>query len=158
MLLPDPTPTEAADIVAISALAAAYSEAICRFAIDEAVQVYTHDGVLVSSTTPAVVGRDAIAAVIRTAIEHFGFIYNTTHAGPIHVEGDRARARFPVTEVAERPDGSTMHFLGTYDDELVRTAAGWRFTRRSLHGMTMGRVDHFRRSKVHPIAPPTLIL
>lgn len=148
-------PAESADVVAILGVAASYSEAICRFSVDEAVEVYVDDGVLVSSTTPEVVGRDAIAGVIRTAIERFEFIFNTTHAGPVHVEGDLAWARFPITEIARRPDGVTMQFLGSYDDELVRTDRGWRFARRSLHGLTMGRTAGFAEANVHPIPPPS---
>ena len=156
MIFGDVTPQEAADIVSISRLAACYSEAICRGAIDEAVQVYAADGELVSTTTAPVVGRAAIAAVIKEAIESFDFVFNTTLPGVIRVDGDRATARFQVTELARRADGTTMHFLGTYDDELRRGPDGWRFTRRSLHGMTMGRTDAFAKSRLHPIPEPRL--
>jgi SnoaL-like domain len=154
MIFPDATAYEAADIASISRLAACYSEAICRGAIEEAVLVYAPDGELVSSTTTPVVGHAAIAAVIREAVKSFEFVYNNTLPGVIRVEGDRAWARFPVTEIAKRPDGSGFHFLGTYDDELDRGPDGWRFTRRSLHGMAMGRIDSFSRSRTHPIPTP----
>jgi ketosteroid isomerase-like protein len=155
MILPDATPQEAADIASILRLAACYSEAICRGAIDEAVQVYAADGALTSTTTEEVIGHEAIANVIQTAIKAFDFVYNTTVPGVVRVDGDRASARFQVTELARRTDGMTLHFLGTYDDELRRTPEGWRFTRRSLHGMTMGRTEAFARSRFHPIpAPP----
>ena len=154
MVFPDATPQEAADMASIGRLAACYSEAICRGAIDEAVQVYAPDGVLASSTTAEVIGREAIAEVISTTVKAFDFVYNMTLPGVIRVIGDRATARFPVTELARRADGTTLHFLGTYDDELRRGPEGWRFTRRSLHGMTIGRTESFARSKLHPIPSP----
>ena len=157
MILPDPTAAEAADIVAISRLAVSYSEAICRQAIDEAVLVYADDGVLASATTDDAVGHAAIASVIRTATKDFEFVFQTTHGGLVHVEGDRAWARFPTTEWVKHRDGSGRQFLGMYEDDVVRTAAGWRFQRRFLHGLALGRTETFTRSKVHPIAAPSLV-
>src|SRR5438270_205250 len=63
MLFTDPTPEQAADIVAISRLAVSYSEAICRGEIDEAVLAYADDGVLASAITEDAVGHDATAAM-----------------------------------------------------------------------------------------------
>lgn len=156
MILPDPTTAEAADIVAISRLAVSYSEAICRKAIDEAVLVYADDGVLASAITDDAVGRAAIAALIRDNTKDLEFVFQTTHGGLVQVDGDRAWARFPTTEWAKLPDGSGIQFLGTYEDELERRAEGWRFTRRFLHGLTLGRPDAFAQSRTHPIAPPSL--
>src|SRR5215212_6818704 len=106
MILPDPTPEQARDMVAISRLAVSYSEAICRSAIDEAVLVYAHDGVLASATTDDCVGHQAIAALIRQSTADFEFVFQTTHGGLVHVDGDRAWARFPTTEWAKRGDGT----------------------------------------------------
>jgi hypothetical protein len=150
---PDVTPEEAAAIASISRLAAYYSEAICRGAIEEAVLVYAPDGVLSSGTTDDAVGHAAIATTIREAVESFELVYNTTLPGMIFVEGDEARARFPVTELAKRPDGTTLHFLGYYEDRLRRGPEGWRFTHRTLHGITLGRSDTFSRSRTHPLGP-----
>jgi ketosteroid isomerase-like protein len=154
VIFPDATAQEAADIASISRLAACYSEAICRGAISEAVQVYVPDGVLTSSKSTEAVGHAAIASTIKEAINAFDFVYNSTLPGVIRVEGDRAWARFPITELARLADGTTLHFLGTYDDELRREPGGWRFTRRALHGMTLGRTDAFSRSRLVPIPGP----
>src|SRR3954470_15784740 len=127
MILPQPSPQEAADIVAISQLAVSYSEAICRGEIDEAVLVYAADGVLASGTTEDAVGHAAIAATIRTATKDLEFVFQTTHCGLVEVTGDRAWARFPTTEWAKLPDGRALQFLGVYEDDLERTPEGWRF-------------------------------
>jgi hypothetical protein len=158
VIFPDASSQEAADIASISRLAACYSEAICRGAIEEAVLVYAPDGVLSSSTTEDAVGHDAIASTIREALKAFEFVYNNTLNGVIRVEGERAWARFPVTEIAKRHDGSALHFLGLYDDQLQRRPEGWRFTRRTLHGLTLGRIDSFSRSRTHQFPAPELTL
>ena len=154
MLFPDPTTQEAADIVAISRLAVSYSEAICRGEVDEAVLVYADDGVLASGTTPDAVGHASIAATITEATKGAEFVFQTTHLGLVHVTGDRAWARFPTTEWLKLSDGRAFQFLGVYEDDLVRGPDGWRFARRFLHGLTLGRLDSFGSSRTHPLAPP----
>jgi hypothetical protein len=154
VLFRDPTPQEAADMVAISRLAVCYSEAICRREIDEAVLVYADDGVLSSGTTEDAVGHEAIATVIRAHTEHLEFVFQTTHNGLIEVDGDRAWARFPTTEWAKRPDASALQFLGIYEDEVVRGPDGWRFARRYLHGLTLGKVESFASARTHALGPP----
>ena len=67
MIVRQPTPEEAADIIAINHLAASYSEAVSRGEIEEAAQVYAPDGVLRSGTTDDVVGPSAIAALQDSA-------------------------------------------------------------------------------------------
>ena len=111
------------------------------------------DGVLSSTTTDDPVGHDAIVATIRKADERFEFVFNTTLPGVIRVDGDRAFARFPVTEPAKRRDGSALHFLGLYDDELRRTPSGLGFSRRTLSGLTLGRIDSFEPSRTHTLPP-----
>jgi len=144
MLLADPTPEEAASMVAIQQLAACYAEAVSRGDVDEAVLVYADDGVLRSPTTDDAVGHAAIAAVIKTATADLEFVFQTVHTGLIAVSGDRARARMPITEWARRRDGAGLQFLGYYEDEVRRQPAGWRYTSRLLVPLTLGRHDHFK--------------
>jgi hypothetical protein len=55
-------------------------------------------------------------------------------------EGDRAMLRAYLQVVAMGDDGSLQVAVqGTYDDELVRTADGWRFARRSFSPDTAPR-------------------
>ncbi|HUF96811.1 MAG TPA: nuclear transport factor 2 family protein [Ilumatobacter sp.] len=138
MILPQPTIEHAADIIAINHLAAAYAEAICRGEIDEAVLVYADGGVLRSPTTEDAVGRAAIADVIRTATAGMDFVFQTVHVGLVRVEGDRAWARFPITEWGRRGE-KCVQFLGLYEDEATRTDQGWRLASRYLAPRTLGR-------------------
>ncbi|MCK9902703.1 polyketide cyclase [Parafrankia colletiae] len=142
MLLPTPTPTQAADVVAIQHLAASYAEAVSRGALEEATQVYAPDGVLASPTTQDAVGPVAIAALVRATTADLEFVFQTVHLGLVHVDGDAARARFPVTEWARRrSDGRPIQFLGVYEDDLVRLPEGWRFSRRRLIPRIVGRPE-----------------
>ena len=154
MIVAEPTPQQAVDIVAITQLAVSYSEAICRGEIDEAVLVYADDGVLASGTTEDAVGRAAIATTIRRATKDLQFVFQTTHCGLVEVQGDTAWSRFPTTEWAKLPDGRALQFLGVYEDNLKRTPEGWRFTRRFLDGVTLGKVDSFARATTHRLRAP----
>jgi ketosteroid isomerase-like protein len=151
MILPQPSPAEAVDIVAITQLAVSYSEAVSRGEIDEAVLVYADDGVLRSAVSDDAVGRAAIAQLISSNVSGLDFVFQTTHLGLVRVDGDRATARFPITEWARRSaDGRGIQFLGVYYDELQRTTEGWRFTSRFLAPLTMGRPEGLG-GKIHSL-------
>ena len=151
MIIAQPTESQAADIVAINHLAASYSEAMCRFAIDEAVQTYAEDGVLASPTTDDAVGRAAIAEVIGQTVSTLDFVFQTLHQGLVQVDGDVATARFAITEWARRTrDGRGILFLGVYHDDVIRTDDGWRFARRQLVPRIMGRPD-FLTGQLHDL-------
>jgi ketosteroid isomerase-like protein len=152
VILAEPTPEHAADVIAINHLAVAYAEAVCRFEIEEACEVYAPDGVLSSPTTEDAVGPAAIAALIRQTVAPFDFIFQTVHLGLVHVDGDRAAARFPITEWGRRTrDGASVQFLGVYDDDVVRTPDGWRFSHRRLVPRTLGKPDSFT-GRVHDLS------
>ena len=142
MLIPEPTAQNVADVIAVQHLAVAYAEAMSRGAIDEAVQTYAPNGVLASPTTEDAVGPDAIADLLRAATADLEFVFQTVHSGLVHVSGDRARARFPITEWARRrSDGRAIQFLGIYEDDVVRLDVGWRFCRRQLIPRMVGKPE-----------------
>jgi len=142
VLIPQPTAATAADVIAIQHLAVGYAEAISRGEIEEAVQVYAPGGVLASPTTEDAVGPEAIAEILRKTTGGLEFVFQTVHLGLVHVDGDRARARFPITEWARRQsDGRPIQFLGLYEDDVVRLDVGWRFSRRELIPRILGRPE-----------------
>jgi ketosteroid isomerase-like protein len=152
VIVKEPTPEQAADVIAINHLAVAYAEAVCRGEIEEAGEVYADDGVLSSPTTEDAVGREEIAALIRKTVAPFDFIFQTVQPGLVHVDGDQATARFPITEWGRRTsDGMGVQFLGFYDDDLVRTQEGWRFAHRRLVPRTLGKPASFT-GRVHDLA------
>ncbi|GAC1395631.1 MAG: hypothetical protein NVS4B6_00490 [Mycobacterium sp.] len=136
------TSQEACDVIAIQQLAVSYADAVSRGEIEEGCMTYAEDGELHSPTTEPAIGRDAVTATISATCAGLEFVFQTVHQGLVQVDGDKARARFPITEWARRTtDARPIQFLGIYEDECVRTSEGWRFSRRTLLPRTMGRPE-----------------
>ena len=80
--------------------------------------------------------------LLRTTTGGLEFVFQTVHLGLVQVDGDRARARFPITEWARRKsDGRPIQFLGLYEDAAVRLDVGWRFSRRELIPRILGKPE-----------------
>ncbi len=121
-----------ADLLAIRMLADRYSEAANRMNARDMAAVYAEDGVLVSFGH-SFEGRAAIEKVFGETIGLMEVMNQVCSAAVIEVDGDRATARWTVTEFAKRKAHDKLElFLGDYADELVRTEAGWQFSRRVL--------------------------
>jgi uncharacterized protein (TIGR02246 family) len=82
-------------------------------------------------------GRAEILAMLAE-LQHTGAL--TVAAGDdrhlvanveIELDGDRAKARSTWVYVTREGEGPNLAMVGHYDDELRRTAAGWRFARRA---------------------------
>lgn len=157
MLVREPrSAQEACDVIAVTHLAVSYAEAVSRGEVAEACKAYTEDGELHSPTTEPAVGWEAVIETISRTCADLEFVFQTVHQGLVTVDGDTARARFPITEWARRrSDGRPIQFLGVYDDECVRTANGWRFARRTLSPRTIGRPEGLT-GRVIPLRPPAL--
>jgi uncharacterized protein (TIGR02246 family) len=96
---------------------------------------FTEDGVMQVTGGPVTSGREALAEMCRHV--PYGIMHVTVDA-TVEVEGDRAVQDVTLLVVARppvdaRPDQrrSTVQRSGRYHDELVRTAEGWRFARRT---------------------------
>jgi hypothetical protein len=74
-------------------------------------------------------GHEALTAFVAGSA--YGNVHITTDP-IIEVDGDRARQRCTMLLAWRRKDRSRVVFqlTGRYDDELERTASGWRFRRR----------------------------
>lgn len=96
-------------------------------------ELFTEDGqaVFAARSFP---GRDFGAAAGPTMALFSGTHHmSSNHA--IHIEGDHATTRSYVQAVhlTDPADNTQHHDVGGwYDNELVRTSAGWRFTRVEL--------------------------
>lgn len=80
-------------------------------------------------------GFAAIEKVCRTALGHLDSSQHMISNPEIRIDGDTATARCSVHAQhtkAGTPGGDNMTIGGTYRDELVRTADGWRIRRREL--------------------------
>ncbi len=81
-------------------------------------------------------GPAAILAMLeRTQHDPVGDNYHFLANQVIDVDGDRATAECTFAVISRAEDNTPyLRVLGTYNDELVRTDAGWRFQRRATSG------------------------
>lgn len=153
-----PSSRQADDGFAVQQLAVAYADAVSRGDVAKAVEVYAPDGRLETPTTPPAIGREAIIETISASVASLEFVFQTVHLGLIHIDGDRAQARTPITEWARRAkDSQPFLFLGWYEDEAVRLPEGWRFSRRRLLPRTFAKPE-FLSGALHPTSALNLDL
>jgi len=85
--------------------------------------LFAEDGVFHSSAGP-IQGREAIRA--RCASFHpFGMHLVTNPV--IEVDGDEARASWSAWVPSTTVEGQALVVCGRYEEQLVRTAGGWRY-------------------------------
>ena len=136
-----PENKDAAAELAIRHLAASYTDAVNRMSPEDAAEVWMPDGELTFFGSP-LSGRDAIFEGYRTTFGSFTLLFQMTHTGLVVVKGDRARARWWISEIDQKPGADYYGtFFGLYQDEVVRTDAGWRFARRQLDEIRSGRLQ-----------------
>ena len=133
--------TETADILAIRALVDRYSDAANRLDPKGMAAVYAEDGEVVAFGN-SFKGRETIEEVFGQTIGLMDVMNQVCSGAVIEVQGDKATARWNVTEYAKRKDLEQLDlFMGNYEDEMIRTEAGWRFQRRVLTRRMQGRFD-----------------
>ena len=67
-----------------------------------------------------------------TFLEPYTYFVQINAPAVINVDGDRANARSVIRECAKLKDKDEANeVLGFYNDELVRTPEGWKFSRGS---------------------------
>lgn len=145
MAAPPADPAEdrwAADRARIVELTARYNHAFDRGDIEAYTACFTDDGVMEIEGGPRYQGRDGLADMARGTPP--GAIMHVTTDAVVTVDGDRATQDVTLLVVGlptEANRGSRLTMSGSYADELVRTADGWRFARRRvrLHGGLGGR-------------------
>jgi ketosteroid isomerase-like protein len=140
-----------ADELAIRTLTASYTDGVNRGDVDDAMRTYADDAVFTMMDRPSVVGRTAIADVLRATVERYELITQLVHSGVVQLDGERARARWQITELQVARDGMRRLVVGRYEDEHARLAGGWRFTSRAFTARYLGPVD--LSAAVTPDAP-----
>ena len=124
------------DLEAIRALIAEYRRALDEKDFEAYAALFGDDGEFVTDGR-RVRGRAEILAMLAQ-LQSTGAL--TERAGDdrhlvanveIAVDGDRATARSTWVYLTREGEEPTLAMVGHYDDELRRTAAGWRFARRA---------------------------
>lgn len=130
------------DEIAINRLIAAYSHAVMRLDAAASAAVYTEDGVLSAFSGADVVGRDRIERMLGKIYAPLRFLSQNCGSVVIEVDGDNARASSSVAEFVQYKDRDPLGCcFGNYDDRLVRTSEGWRFTRRRFNPFFSGTLQ-----------------
>lgn len=76
-------------------------------------------------------GRREIVSMLREKMRPSQYVVQTPHAIIVELRGSTASARSTIHEVCRFADGAGLEMMGTYFDELVKDASGWRFRRRN---------------------------
>jgi ketosteroid isomerase-like protein len=145
------TNNDLADEQAIRTLTASYTDAINRMDIDDIFHVYDEDAVFTMMDRPSVVGRTAILEILRATVARYQLVMQLLHSGVVQLDGDRARARWQITEFQILADGQPRFIAGRYEDEHVRCSDGWKFARRTFTARYVGDIN--LASGVRPDAP-----
>lgn len=136
-----PTDVRVADELAIRDLAQRFTDAVNRGAPDDLAALFAPEGRWDVPGVADTVGRDAIAACLRGLLSQFSFLVQLLHSGVVELDGDRATARWYLTEHARSTDGGGAMFVGHYEDDLVRRAGEWRFACRRFAFLYRGRAE-----------------
>jgi ketosteroid isomerase-like protein len=127
----------AEDELAIRGLAAAYTDAVNRRDGLAMAAVYAEDGVLENIGGGfTLVGIEKLRRAFSRLVERDReYLFQMTHSGVVEIDGDKAKARWWFSEL-KKPAGAPYEYIqGVYQDEMVRTKAGWRFARRTVGGV-----------------------
>ena len=144
------------DEIEISRLLAAYSHAVMRLDPVGSAAVYMEDGVLSAFNGPDIVGRPAIETAFVAVFAPVRFLIQNCGASVIAVDGDRARVSSSVSEMLQGKGSDQLSCcFGNYDDELVRTADGWRFAKRRFNPFFRGNLQSDGKQYADPANPHT---
>jgi ketosteroid isomerase-like protein len=144
------------DEIEINRLLAAYSHAVMRLDPVGSAAVYIEDGVLSAFNGPDIVGRATIEATFVKVFAPVRFLIQNCGSCVIEVDGDRARASSSVSELLQNKGKDQVSCcFGNYDDDLVRTADGWRFAKRRFNPFYRGDLQSDGKQFADPAAPHT---
>jgi ketosteroid isomerase-like protein len=120
-----------ADRVEIEALRGEFSDAVMMNDHDRLASLFTSDGaVRIPLGGIEAVGPAEIRALGERRQAMADFFLQTTHPGPIELDGDTATGRAYLSELAQFRLGESHLNYFVYHDRYQRTASGWKFTER----------------------------
>lgn len=118
------------DRIAIRELIETYADAVARRDAEAWAATWSEDAIW-DLMGHLVEGRAAIVAAWRAAMSGFEFVGFHANPGAIEVAGAQAAARVYVRETLVPAGGGLRRIEGEYRDDLLKTPAGWRFSRRA---------------------------
>ena len=117
-----------------------YSEGSCRADWDQVLGTFTDDGVWDVPSMGKFTGRAEIEPVMAAFVARMDYFIQLNTPAIIKVDGDSATARSVIRECGKfKGKDEALEVFGFYSDDLVRTAHGWKFSRRSFKSAGMQR-------------------
>jgi uncharacterized protein (TIGR02246 family) len=121
------------DRVAIDALLAGYAYAFDTGDGEAFADLFTPDGSFVNVGVATMTGRDELVDFVNARFEQAPGVRHFTANVLVEPNGDGATGRAYVWVIRLDGDGPLrLRNTGEYTDEFVRTAAGWRFAKRTF--------------------------
>lgn len=122
------------DRIAIQSLYATYNHAVdLQGDAPGVADCFVDDGVYDHGRLGRFVGREAIQAFMQTAIdEQEGMFQHWNDNLLIDGDGQTAAAKAYVMTIDCRPVPPVLARASVYEDDLTKTADGWRFTQRRV--------------------------
>jgi uncharacterized protein (TIGR02246 family) len=144
------------DQLEIRELTARFTDAVNRRAPRDVAALFAEDGEWHVPGVPVARGREAVANLLDGLLGNFDRLIQVTHSGHVDLADDAATATWYLSEfAASSASGKAFTFVGTYRDELVRTAEGWRFGTRAFDFLYRAKGDAEARWYPHPaVAAP----
>ena len=132
------------DVVAIGRLNAAYADVITRRAFAELGDLMLPGCSvrldLVSGPARTLAGPDALADMLRSAMERFDHFMFVIRNSVVDVDADLAHGRMFISEIRhDRGDGAWEETHGMYEDAYQRLDGQWWFAER--HYRSLARHD-----------------
>lgn len=125
-----------ADLRAIEDLGHRFADAANHRDYDAFAALWTEDAVwqILPPIDVRFTARREIRAAIENLLGRWDFFVQMPHAPVVELEGDRARSRWTVQEIARSADRTRGNFnLAFYHDELVRLDGRWLYAHRTYH-------------------------
>jgi hypothetical protein len=120
------------DEIAIQQTINRYSEGASRADWDRVLSTFTSSASWEIPAFGAVYRQhDVIRAAMAGFVGQMAYFVQINAPAVISVNGERATARSIIRECGKFADrDEALEIMGFYDDELMRTEHGWKFTRR----------------------------
>lgn len=125
------------DEIAIQQTLNRYTDGASRADWEQVMATFLPDGIWeVPATGMSLQGHAAIQAGMAAFVTQMAYYVQINAPAVITIEGERATARSMIRECGKYADrDEALEVQGYYSDELVRTAAGWKFARRRFTGL-----------------------
>ena len=103
----------------------------------------------VAGTKLRLKGHAELRATISKLVEAMDYLVQMNAPAIIEINGDEAKARSVIREAGKmRSSAEWIDIVGTYEDRLVRTPAGWRFLHRTFTPIGSAQMPILEREKL----------